>query len=314
MNQTMERRSIQRTLKEPSEEGEIVLSVRGLSKQFGGYMAVSNLDLDVRAGQVLALLGPNGAGKSTVVGMMLGLIRPSSGQIVRHGLRRSRIGAIIENPAFYPFMSGRDNLRALVAVTGGAPKNRVDELLDLVGLKQAARRKYGGYSLGMKQRLGIASTLLADPKLIILDEPTNGLDPAGQQEVRALIPRLTHGGRAVIVTSHLLHDVEAVCDQVAILQGGRLRMSGSLDELLGDRSQIELRVGDPERAVAVLRRLPFVESVTVKADGLQVRAVHGSTAAISRALAEAGLFVEALVEKRESLEDIFFEVTSGKEK
>jgi ABC-2 type transport system ATP-binding protein len=291
----------------------VVLTLRGLTKRFGSQTAVDNLDLEIRSGEVLGLLGPNGAGKSTVVGMILGLVKPSRGKVERHGLERARVGAIIENPAFYPFMSGRDNLLALGKIVGAIGKKEVDHLLDLVGLKTAAKKRYGTYSLGMKQRLGLASTLLGDPQLIILDEPTNGLDPAGQQEIRGIIPRLKSNGRAVIVTSHQLHDIEQVSDRVAIMQAGRLRMSGALDDLLGDSTVVELKVTDPAKAASILRGLEGVEAITINNGLVQVRARKGLSIAISRALAVEEIYVESLVEKRESLEDLFFEVTENGE-
>ncbi len=181
--------------------GETVLRTVGLGKRFGPVIAVDGLDLEVRAGEVFGFLGPNGSGKSTTVGMILGLIAPSAGRVELFGREvgqdraavTRRVGAIIETPAFYPYLSGRDNLRALALMTGGVPAGRIDALLDQVGLTERAGSKFKTYSLGMKQRLGIASTLLTDPALVILDEPTNGLDPAGQREIRDVIPRA--GGR-----------------------------------------------------------------------------------------------------------------------
>jgi ABC-2 type transport system ATP-binding protein len=165
----------------------------------------------------------------------------------------------------------------------------------------------------MKQRLGLASTLLGDPGLIVLDEPTNGLDPAGQQEVRALIPRLADAGRAVVITSHLLHDIEQVCDRVAILQDGRLKMAGSLTDLLGGDGYIELRIGDTRAALEVLQRVHGCDAVTLADGAIRVRAAPGSSATISRVLAGAGLYVDSMIEKQESLEDLFFDVTGRRE-
>lgn len=290
--------------------GDVVVTLLGLTKRFGAVVAVDGLDLEVRRGEVLGLIGPNGAGKTTVVGMILGLVKPSAGSATLHGIDRSRIGAIIESPAFYPFLSGYDNLAAMGRLAGGpTTEAAISDLLQTVGLAKAARRKASTYSLGMKQRLGLASTLLGDPQLIILDEPTNGLDPAGQQEIRDIIPRLAEAGRAVLVTSHLLRDIERVCDRVAILQAGRLRVEGRLSDLLGGHSEIELKVGDPRRAMEILQGMAGIASVKLADGSLHIKAEPNSTLGISRALAQAGLYVESLVEKAESLEDLFFEVT-----
>jgi ABC-2 type transport system ATP-binding protein len=204
--------------------------VPNLTKRFKEVIAVDNLSLTVRNGEVLGFLGSNGSGKSTTVRMILGLIRPSSGTVRIAGqdlasnplLVSENIGAIIENPAFYPFMSVRDNLRAQAMAVGNVPDARIDSLLGLVNLSEGSRHTYQNYSLGMKQRLGIASTLLTDPALVVLDESTNGLDPAGQREILAIIPRLADQGQAVLLVSHMLHEVEQVSDRVLIVRRGKL--------------------------------------------------------------------------------------------
>ena len=209
---------------------EILLRARGLGKRFGSIVAVRALDLELHRGEVLGLLGPNGAGKSTTLGMILGLIAPTAGsvEILGRDVTTDRtaatraVGAIIEAPAFYPYLSGRANLEAIGWALGGVPRTRSDELLGLVGLADRATSRYRTYSLGMKQRLGIASTLLGDPPIVILDEPGNGLDPAGQREIRELIPLLAAQGRAVLLASHLLHEVDQVCDRVALVRTGEL--------------------------------------------------------------------------------------------
>lgn len=287
-----------------------VLRTRGLTKCFGDLLAVEDLNLEVLQGEVLGFLGPNGSGKSTTVGMILGLIRPTSGTIERQGLPLQRIGAIIESPAFYPYLSGRDNLRALALATGGVAEERVEQLLAMVGLGQAAHRKYHTYSLGMKQRLGIASTLLGDPELVILDEPTNGLDPAGQQEIRALIPHLAEEGRSVLLASHLLHEVEQVCDRVAILRRGKLIAEGLVRDLVKRGAYLEVEVSDPERASAVVSQMDCVRGVRIDGGRLHVEADADAGSAITKALAEAGMFVSSLSQKRSSLEDVFLELTS----
>jgi len=200
-----------------------------LTKRFGKLEAVKNLNLELYRGEVFGLLGPNGAGKSTTVGMVLGLIAPTEGSIETFGLKLEanrwpilrRVGAVVESPAFYPYLSGWDNLEVIARARGGIPNSKIDEVLERVNLEERARDRYGHYSLGMKQRLGIASTLLGDPELILLDEPTAGLDPAGTKEVRDLLPKLAHEGRTVLLCSHLLHEVEQMCQRVAIIARSR---------------------------------------------------------------------------------------------
>ena len=281
----------------------------GLTKRFGSVSAVDGLDLEVRRGEVLGFLGPNGAGKSTTVGMILGLIAPTAGRVEYTALSLKRIGAIIEGPAFYPYLSGRDNLRALALAFGGVAPGRIDALLETVGLAESATRRYKTYSTGMKQRLGIASTLLCDPELIILDEPTNGLDPAGQREVRGLIPRLAGEGRSVILASHLLHEVEQVCDRVAILRHGKLLQEGAVRDLLSRGRFLRIEVAEPMRAAAIIRGLPFVQRVDIREGALAVVAPEGHAADIGRVLSDAGLYPTAMVPRHESLEDVFLELT-----
>ncbi len=246
-------------------KGSCVLRAVGLTKYFGDLIAVDGLNLEVRAGEVRGFLGPNGSGKSTTVGMILGLIAPSAGTIeVAGGLRRN-VGAIVESPAFYPHLSGRDNLRALAIAAGDVPSTRIDSLLEEVGLAERGRGAYHTYSLGMKQRLGIAATLLTDPALVILDEPTNGLDPAGQAEIRELIPRLAHEGRGILLASHLLNEVQHVCDEVTIIRRGRLVEAGRVHDLLQRGSYIAVEVASPARARSLLLQLPGIERAAERA-------------------------------------------------
>ena len=296
-----------------------VLRLRGLTKQFGAVTAVRDLDLDLYPGEVFGFLGPNGAGKSTTIGMILGLVRPTSGTIEAFGLdfRRHRwevlrrIGAVVEFPAFYGHLSGRDNLRAIALAVGGVPDSRIDALLELVGLADRARDKFKTYSLGMKQRLGIASTLLTDPRLILLDEPTNGLDPAGQREVRELIPRLAAEGRTVLLASHLLYEVQQVCQRVAILQRGRLLAVGRVDELLqqGRRLEVEVRPEELDRAVEILRGLPGVDGVERRDARLLVQAPAEMGRTVNLALAREGIFANQLRFVENTLEEYFLQLT-----
>lgn len=303
----------------PSSTGQTILETTGLTKHFRNVVAVDNLHLEVRAGEVLGFLGPNGAGKSTTIGMILGLIAPTRGtvRIAGQDLRANRpvvvekVGAIIENPAFYPYLSGRDNLIAHTLMLGGVAHRRIDELLDLVNLTERARHKYKTYSLGMKQRLGIASTLLSDPALVILDEPTNGLDPAGQREIREIIPRLADQGHGVLLASHMLHEVEQVSDRVVIVRRGKLITEGSVDDLLRRGGYIEVTVpdADPEAALRAIRPLPGVEQVTIDGAKVIVVAPPESGAMINRALVEHGILAGTIAPKHSSLEDLFLELT-----
>lgn len=298
-----------------------VLEVSGLTKTFKETVAVNDLSFTVAEGEVLGFLGPNGAGKSTTVGVVLGLIRPDKGvvrilgeEVRRHpGVVSDHVGAIIENPAFYPYLSGKDNLRAHAQVAGNVPEQRIDELLALVNLGERGKDKFKTYSLGMKQRLGIASTLLTNPALVILDEPTNGLDPAGQREIRGIIPRLADEGHSVLLASHLLHEVEQVSDRVAIIRRGHLVTEGSVDELLkrGGAIDVEVPADALEPARDALRRLRGVEQVTIENGRLVVVAPLEIGAELNRAMVEAGIYASAIVPKKNTLEDLFLELTGG---
>jgi ABC-2 type transport system ATP-binding protein len=296
---------------------DVLLRTHALTKHFGPIVAVDHLDMEVHAGEVHGFLGPNGSGKSTTVGMVMDLIRPSAGSVELFGRRLAEaghallasVGAIVENPAFYPYLSGRDNLRAIALAAGGVPERRIDELLELVGLTERARSRFATYSLGMKQRLGIASTLLTDPRLVILDEPTNGLDPAGQREIRELIPRLASEGRGVLLASHLLHEVEQVCDRVTIIRRGRLVQSGRVRELLQRGGYLEIGVEEPGAAAEVLRSLPFVEGVRVDDGAIAVTVDPARARDLTRALAQAGHYPDRVIPHTSTLEEVFLELT-----
>jgi ABC-2 type transport system ATP-binding protein len=303
--------------------GDLVLETRGLTKQFGKITAVDSLDLTVRRGEVLGFLGPNGSGKSTTISMVLGLVRPTQGSVSIMGqpladnpaLVSEHIGAIIENPAFYPYLTGRDNLRAQAKLVGGVPESRIDELLKLVNMEGRADGKYKTFSLGMKQRIGIASTLLTNPALVILDEPTNGLDPAGQREIRSIIPRMADEGHSVLLASHMLHEVEQVSDEVLIIRRGRKITEGPVDDLLRRNGFIDVRIPDADLEVAarLVRAVPGVEQATAEPERLVVIAEEDLGAAINRALADAGIYASQIVMRRSSLEDIFLELTASED-
>ena len=297
--------------------GDVVLSASGLTKRFGDLTAVDHLDVEVRRGEVVGLLGPNGAGKSTTIGMILGLVAPSAGsaRVLGHDVATHRdealagVGAMLEVTSFYPHLSGRDNLVAVALLRGNGAAGRVDGALRRSGLAERAASKFRTYSLGMRQRLGIASTLLGDPALVILDEPANGLDPAGQREIRELIRELAKEGRAVLLASHLLHEVEQVCDRVMVIKKGALIASGTIADVTHRGSFFEITVPEPARAATVLRSLPGVSEVREKAGGLEVVVDGDRGAELNRALASAGIYASAIVQRTSSLEDVFIELT-----
>jgi ABC-2 type transport system ATP-binding protein len=299
------------------DQGEIILRTMGLTKNFGKLTAVKDLNLELRCGDIFGFLGPNGAGKSTTVGMILNLITPTSGDIELFGrnlkdnpwVSLRRVGAVIEEPAFYPYLSGWDNLDTLARSIGGISKNKITEVLERVNLLDRAQDKYSHYSLGMKQRLGIASTLLRDPELIILDEPTNGLDPAGKKEVRDLIPQLSHESRAVLLCSHLLNEVELVCNRVAIIKKGVMVANAPIQDLLTRGQMLQVKVDAPDRAGAILSGLPWIKSVKRENDYLIVDAPIDRAASINQALAEQKIFASELTSRNPSLESIFLELT-----
>ena len=298
---------------------DVVLRTFGLTKSFGNLTAVKDLNIELRRGEVFGFLGPNGAGKSTTVGMILGLIAPTAGRIELFGrslhddmwksLRR--VGAVIEEPAFYPYLSGWDNLEALARAIGSIKREKIDEVLVRVNLRDRASDKYAHYSVGMKQRLGIASTLLRDPELIILDEPTSGLDPAGTLEVRSLIPQLAHESRAIFLCSHLLHEVEQVCDRVAIIKQGKLITSAPVRDLLSQGQKLLIKVDNPAEAIAVLRALPWVKSVVEENGYLALDAPKDKGQDINKALAGKNIYLSELVVQSATLENVFLELTGG---
>ena len=243
---------------EASFQSNIIISTSRLTKAFGRLVAVNDLHLQVMRGDVFGFLGPNGSGKTTTIRMLLGLIRPTAGRAIIFGMDTAqqmplilpRIGAIVETPVFYPYLSAVDNLRVIGAasgmVSGKANQRRIDEVLELVELHVQAKMAYRKYSLGMKQRLGIAAALLTDPELVLLDEPTNGLDPAGMFEIRQLILRLASLGKTIFLSSHLLNEVQQVCNRVAILQKGNLIKQGNVRELLRGSEQVLIRLNTLE--------------------------------------------------------------------
>ena len=301
-----------------TEPPEVVLHTKGLVKRFGEILAVDGLDVDVRRGEVVGLLGPNGAGKSTTIGMILGLVAPTAGtaEVLGRDVRIHReetlagVGAMLEVTSFYPYLSGRDNLTAVALLRGGGALARVEPLLGRLGLAQRGGSKFRTYSLGMRQRLGIASTLLGDPALVILDEPANGLDPAGQREIRVLIRELAAENRGVLLASHLLYEVEQVCDRVLVIKKGKLIASGTLAEVTRRGAYFEIVVEDKRRAAEALRGLGLT-GVSETATGLDVVADPARGAEVNRALASAGIYASAIIPRASSLEDVFLELTEA---
>jgi ABC-2 type transport system ATP-binding protein len=290
--------------------GTAVVTER-LTKRYGSRAAVDGLSLTVRRGEVFGFLGPNGAGKTTTLRMLVGLVRPTSGTAWVLGRTAGEsvagIGALIEGPGFYPYLSGRDNLRVL-ARYAGVPSRRIAEVLATVDLVDRADDRYGTYSMGMKQRLGVAAALLKQPELVVLDEPTNGLDPAGITDMRALLRRLADDGCTVVLSSHLLAEVEQVCDRVAVVAQGRLVVESTVGDLVGlGRLVIE---ADPlPDAVAVTTALLGAERVSVVDGKLHVQAGTESAARINRALVLADVDVAGLRQEARTLEEVFLQMT-----
>jgi ABC-2 type transport system ATP-binding protein len=298
-------------------EGREILRTEQLTKRYGGITAVGGIDLHVYDAEVYGFLGPNGSGKSTTVGMLLGLVRPTSGRAIVLGSDMAahpwpalrRVGAVIETPAFYPYLSGYDNLKLLAMALADIPNARIDEMLEVVGLRGRGHDAYKTYSLGMKQRLGIASTLLRDPELIILDEPTNGLDPAGTREVRELIPQLARQGRTVFLCSHLLHEVQAVSDRVAILKSGKVIAQGTVNELLDRGHYLRLKAEDSQALLHALGTISFVAGAE-RLDGYVRAKVPAARAAeLNRELAARGVHLSELRSWEVQLESVFLDLT-----
>ncbi len=295
----------------------LAVETHGLTKKYStGVLAVDNLDLRVRAGEVYGFLGPNGAGKTTTLRLLSGLLRPTSGTAVVAGsapgtpASLARMGAMVETPAFYPYLSGRDNLRA-IARYASVPKSRIEPVLKLVDLTDRARYKFKTYSTGMKQRLGVAAALLKGPELLILDEPTGGLDPQGTIEMRALIKELKQGGRTVLLSSHLLNEVELTCDRVGVIAKGKLVAEGTVDELRARSggSALLIRATPLDQARRLLESLLKPEQVRVERDALLLSVDPSQAASINRRLVSDGVDVTELRVSEQSLEDVFLQLT-----
>src|SRR5674476_1528195 len=303
-----------------TEEPPVVLSTHGLTKIFDGLVAVDHLDLSVRRGDVFGFLGPNGAGKTTTIRMIFGLIYPTSGyvEVLDHRVPRDRrealrhIGGFVEVPAFYGNMSARRNLRLLGSLNGEIEEARIAEVLDIVGLRERADSKVGDYSHGMKQRLGIANALINEPELVILDEPTSGLDPQGMKDVRELVRELGARGTTVFLSSHLLNEVEQVCNRAAILDKGRVVVEGPVSELRPEHQAVKVLTSDQGRAREVIAALLGPTQVRLDEEYLIVEASDGSVRELVKQLVTAGIGVDAVIPAHEQgLEDYFLGLTQS---
>jgi len=295
-----------------------VVETHGLTKRFGSrVLAVDSVAMSVRRGEVYGFLGPNGAGKTTTLRMLVGLIRPTSGTATVAGhapgapAGLARIGSLIEAPGFFPYLSGRENLR-VVADLAEIDHKRVEQVLEIVELSSRAHRKFGTYSTGMKQRLGVAAALLKDPELLILDEPTNGLDPQGMAEMRKLIKDIGQGDRTVLLSSHLLGEVEQICDRVGVISNGRLVKQSSVQELLGEEGVL-VRAQPIDQAEAILTRMFGPQAVTRQDGALHLKTKPDHAVDINRELIVAGVTVSELRPFERSLEEVFFQLTGERQ-
>jgi ABC-type multidrug transport system ATPase subunit len=292
---------------------EKVVQTQDLTKRYGARVAVDRVSMTVERGEVYGFLGPNGAGKTTTLRMMLGLIRPTSGTATVLGRPAGtseaigRVGALVEGPGFYPFLTGRDNLRVMARYRGLAD-SVVEEALERVDLVGRGDDKFKAYSLGMKQRLGVASALMGDPELIVLDEPTNGLDPAGMADMRRLIVDLTRGGQTVLLSSHLLDEVQEICDRVGVISHGVLLRESTVKDLRGAAS-LAVRALPMDRALAVAMRVAGDDGVRVDGDRLMLDLGPEEAPRLTRALVEDGIEVHEVRGVERTLEEVFFEMT-----
>lgn len=304
-----------------SRSADVVLRTINLSKRYGQRLAVDNLNLEVYRGEIVGFLGPNGAGKTTTIRMALGLITPTSGSVEILGQDVAthkahilpRVGALIETPALYLYMSGRDNLRAAGAVLGGVPKARIEAVLNMVGLQARQRDRVRTYSLGMKQRLGVAMALLQDPDVLILDEPANGLDPAGIVEMRDLLHRLASEGKTVFVSSHLLSEVQQLCTRVAIVNLGKLITESSVEDLVKGQGEFAVTLERTQDALTLLRTQTWGKNARIEAEvrnnTLVTSAPDGRGRSLNLFLVNAGFAPDAITPAVQDLEQVFLRLT-----
>lgn len=290
-----------------------LLKIRSLSKNYGRVEALKSLDLDIPSGSIYGILGPNGSGKTTTLGIVLGITKASSGSFEWFNSAslqsaKKKIGALLETPNFYPYLSARKNLE-LVSKIKGLKEPNIDQVLKMVKLEERAEHKFKTYSLGMKQRLAIAATLLGEPEILVLDEPTNGLDPQGIAEVRNLILEIGKRGITVIIASHILAEVEKICDHVAVLQKGNLLFEGSVTELSGSEGRVELKASDMDQLHAALDQFPHKLSLEKVNDHLELSLLEGHQASeLNQFLSEKGIYLSHLYLKPISLEEGFLKL------
>lgn len=291
-----------------------VLSINNLTKDYGKLRALNQLSLDIEAGQVYGILGPNGSGKTTTLAIILGILKKTSGNYEwfdgKYGENpNKKIGAILETPNFYPYKKAEDNLDIIRHIKGSDEKD-FDKQLELVNLAHRKGLRFNEYSLGMKQRLAIASTLIGDPEVIIFDEPTNGLDPQGIAEVRNVLRNVADSGKTVLLASHILDEVEKICDHVAIIKNGKLLGNGSVDELLNADFSLEIQALDQIRLLEFLEQYPSVSNIKKENNHIKCSIDEEvDVTAISKALFAESIILTHFVAKKKKLEDAFLEIT-----
>ncbi len=302
-----------------ARSGEVVLRTRNLSKRYGSRQAVDNLNLEVRRGEIFGFLGPNGAGKTTTIRMALGLITPTTGNveimgedIATHRARiLPRVGALVETPALYTYLSGRSNLRAFGSVLGGVSQERIDYVLELVGLRERQKDRVRTYSLGMKQRLGVAIALLQDPEVLILDEPANGLDPAGIVEMRDLMHHLSDEGKTVFISSHLLMEIQQICTRVAIINLGKLVTESSVEDLTRGKGEFGVTLDRPTQALALVQQQPWGKGAHLDDNGALITLAPGGRGRdLNVFLVNAGFAPDTITPSTQDLEEVFLRLTN----
>lgn len=301
----------------------MLLQIRDLTKKIGSKVIVDHVTLNMEEGEILGLLGPNGAGKTTTIRMIVGLMSKSGGQVLINGTdtqvnfeqAMKHIGVIVENPDLYKYLSGYDNLVHFSRMTPGVTESRIQEVIALVGLEHSIHDKVATYSLGMRQRLGLAVVLVHKPSLLVLDEPTNGLDPAGIRELRGHLKHLAQQeGVGILISSHLMSEMEMMCDRVAILQKGKLVGVHKISDMVDDeRGQVRFEVDRPDLAVQILQALMSGDEITTDERHIQVRISKAQIPEISRKLMSAGINVFGVHTVKQTLEDKFMEITGGEE-
>jgi ABC-2 type transport system ATP-binding protein len=303
-----------------AQTGDVALRTINLTKQYKQRLAVNNLSLEVQKGEIFGFLGPNGAGKTTTIRMALGLISPTAGSVEILGQNVAtqrarvlpRVGALIETPALYLYLSGRNNLRAIASALGGVPEARIDAVLEQVGLLGRQKDKVKTYSLGMKQRLGIAIALLQDPDLLLLDEPANGMDPAGIVEMRDLMHRLSSEGKTVFISSHLLTEVQQICTRVAIINLGKLVTESTIAELTQTHGEFRVTVERTSEAVELLKRQAWGQGARCEGENtLITQAPDNSGRALNLFLSQAGFVPDLLEKPTQDLEQVFLNLTNA---